>query len=55
MKFEIREVDNLLLNMASGLLPKDLSEHEVNMLIEECGKNWFYELGYDDSYEKPKF
>lgn len=52
---EIRDVDNLVLNMMSGVLPEHLSKDEVEMLVEEYGDNWFYELGYDNSYEKPKY
>lgn len=48
------EVSNLLLNMSGGLLPKDLTPDEVKLLINKFGNNWFYELGYDDTYEHPK-
>lgn len=49
----ITPIQNLLLNMSSGLLPKDLDKKEIKLLEKEFGKNWFYELGYDDSYYKP--
>lgn len=52
---EISEVGNLLLNMSGGLLPEHLSKDEVDLLVEEYGENWFCELGYDDSYNKPEF
>jgi hypothetical protein len=47
------EIDNLLLNMISGLLPKDLSPEEVGLLENNFGENRFEELGYDENYEKP--
>lgn len=40
--------------MASGLLPEHLSKDEVELLISGYGENWFYKLGYDDSYNKPE-
>lgn len=52
----IDEVDILLLNMKSGLLPKDLTESEVILLEERFGANWFTELGYNDwEYERSKY
>jgi len=52
---EISEVDNLLLNMSSGLLPKDLSASEVSLLESKYGENWFEKLGYSEpGYEKPQ-
>ena len=50
------EVDNILLNMEGGLLPKDLTKKEVELLEKEYGKDWFIELGYDEKiYKKPNF
>jgi hypothetical protein len=51
---EISDVANLILNMMSGLLPEHLSDDEVSLLRAKFGKNWFYDLGYDDEYKKPK-
>ena len=52
---EIDETTNLLLNMASGLLPEHLTPREVKMLENKFGKNWFEELGYNEpEYKKPK-
>lgn len=49
-------VDNLLLNMTAGLLPKDLTESEVSLLEERFGENWFTELGYNDwDYERSRY
>lgn len=56
MNYEFSEVENLLLNMSAGLLPENLSENEVNLLIDEYGANWFEVLGYNtQEYKKPKF
>ena len=53
---EIDELDALLLNMKAGLLPKNLTESEVNLLKERYGEGWFDELGYDDFIvERSKF
>jgi hypothetical protein len=53
---EMSEVDNLLLNMMSGVLPEYLTEDEVELLIDEYGENWFEELGYSEpEYKKPNF
>ena len=50
------EVDNLLLNMTAGLLPKDLTESEVKILEDRFGKDWFTELGYtEEKYERSKY
>ena len=47
--------NNLLLNMSGGLLPKDLSEDEVNLLRDRFGPDWFTKLGYSEpKYERPK-
>ena len=52
----ISKVQNLVLNMSSGLLPKDLTKDEVDLLVEEYGEEWFEELGFsEDKYEKPNF
>jgi hypothetical protein len=48
-------VENLLLNMSGGLLPKDLQPDEVRKLERVIGSNWFEKLGYtNDKYERPK-
>lgn len=50
---EITEVDNLIFNMASGLLPEDLTEHEVSLLRTMYGENWFENMGYTEpKYKK---
>ena len=47
--------NNLLLNMSSGLLPKDLQKEEITLLELRFGTNWFEALGYyEPEYEKPK-
>lgn len=51
---KLTKLENLLLNMSSGLMPEDLQKDEIELLIEEFGYNWFEELGYDDSYNRPK-
>jgi hypothetical protein len=53
----LSDVDNLLLNMMSGLLPEHLSEDEVAMLVERFGDDWLSELGYAeaDGYAMPTF
>lgn len=58
MKKEIKlsKTDNILLNLQGGLLPKDLTKSEVELLKKQYGKNWFIELCYNkNNYEKPKF
>jgi hypothetical protein len=46
--------DNILLNMSAGLLPKDLSKNEQEILKNDYGENWFEFLGYTEpAYEKP--
>jgi hypothetical protein len=46
---------NLLLNMKSGLLPENLQEDEIKVLINQYGNNWFEILGYTEpQYKKPK-
>jgi hypothetical protein len=53
---QIDEVDNLLLNMKAGLLPKDLTESEVRLLEDRYGNDWFTELGYtEDDYDRSSF
>jgi hypothetical protein len=50
----ISDIENLLLNMSSGLLPEYLKEKEVAMLVKRFGINWFEELGYDHvNYKHP--
>ena len=48
-------VNNLLMNMSSGLLPEKLSKEDVNLLKENLGNNWFEDLGYTENYKKPSF
>ena len=51
----ITEVQNLILNMSGGLLPEHLQEDEINLLKKKYGKNWFKELGYDETnYKNPE-
>lgn len=53
---QIDDVDNLLLNMKAGLLPKDLTESEVCLLEDRYGNDWFTELGYtEDDYDRSSF
>ena len=53
---QIDDVDNLLLNMKAGLLPKDLTESEVRLLEDRYGNDWFTELGYtEDDYDRSSF
>ena len=48
------DLDNLLLNMSSGLLPEHLRKDEINLLEKKYGKNWFAKLGYTEpDYKKP--
>lgn len=55
-KIKITEVQNLCLNMMSGLLPENLTEKEVKLLVKEFGEDWFKKLGYaEPEYKKPKF
>lgn len=54
MKFT--PLDNLCLNMISGLLPENLMEEEVSLLKEKFGDNWFNELGYHEpEYKRSKY
>jgi len=46
---------NIEMNLFSGVEPKDLQKDEIEILKRKYGENWFYELGYDDSWEKPIF
>lgn len=46
--FKLDKIDNLLLNLAGGLLPKDLTEDEVDLLKERYDENWFNQLGYTE-------
>ena len=49
------EVENLLLNMASGLLPEHLSKDDIELLVDKYGENWFTVLGYTEpEYKKPE-
>ncbi len=46
--------DNIVLNMSAGLLPKDLSENEIEILKNDYGEDWFHVLGYSEKhYEHP--
>jgi hypothetical protein len=49
--FILTETENLLLHMSAGLLPKDLSRHEVILLENMFGKDWRFELGYQTNLE----
>jgi len=52
--WNLTNLENLLLNMSSGLLPEHLSKDEVKLLEEKYGPDWFSELGYKESeYNKP--
>jgi hypothetical protein len=54
MQFTFNELQNLLLNMSSGLLPENLTQNEIELLKEYYGENWFEELGYTEpEYKKP--
>ena len=54
-EIKFSETDNILLNMEGGLLPKDLTKKEMELLKKEYGKNWFEKLEFDKSgFEKPK-
>jgi len=49
------EIENLVLNMSGGLLPKDLQKDEIILLEKEYGKEWFEKLGYSEpEYKKPE-
>ena len=53
--FDISDVENLLLNMSGGLLPKDLQPDEIKLLESKYGPDWFTKLGYTEpEYERPK-
>lgn len=48
------DVNNLILNMSGGLLPKDLQPDEIKALIKRYGNEWFEVLGYTEpDYTKP--
>ena len=48
--------DSLLILMSAGLLPKDLTEEEVQTLQERFGEDWFTVMGYDEwSTERSKY
>ena len=54
-KVQFTELFNLLLNMSSGLEPKDLSADEVRLLEANFGEFWFQKLGYSEpDFSKPK-
>jgi hypothetical protein len=48
-------VTQLLIQFQCGLLPIELSKEECDLLSKEYTSDWFNVLGFDDSYEKPKF
>ena len=53
-QIKLSKTDNILLNLQGGLLPKDLTKKEVELLEKEYGKDWFIELGYNENnYKKP--
>lgn len=53
---KLNNLENLLLNMTSGLLPESLTKEEVQLLEDKYGRNWFTALGYNDiEYQRPKF
>ena len=55
-KTKITDVQNVCLNMLSGLLPENLSEREVKLLVKEFGEDWFKKMGYrEPEYKKPNF
>lgn len=48
-------LDNLLMNMTSGLKPEDLTETEIQLLEANFGMEWMEKLGYSaDRFNKPK-
>jgi hypothetical protein len=49
LKIKLTEVENLLLNMTSGLKPEHLSEYEKKLLEKEFGEDWLFQLGYQDN------
>lgn len=54
--YKIDEIDNILLNMSVGLLPKNLSKDEVELLKNKYGENWFNKLGYTEpKYERSRY
>jgi len=49
------DLDNLLMNMSSGLLPEHLSVREIELLTEKYGDDWFDKLGYTEpQYVRPR-
>ena len=54
MDTDFTRLENLLLNLSSGLLPENLSQEEVDLLVDRIGENWFEDLGYNDrDYKRP--
>jgi hypothetical protein len=52
----INKLDTILLSLAEGLLPEELSQDDIFELITEYGKYWFYILGYNEiHYRKPVY
>jgi hypothetical protein len=50
----ITPIQNLMMNLGSGLLPENLSDSEVELLEIKYGPDWFEKLGYnDESYNRP--
>lgn len=55
MKLNLTPLQNLTLNMSGGLLPENLQPDEISLLVNECGENWFEDLGYSEpEYKKPR-
>lgn len=56
MEFSFNPLENLYCNMASGLLPENLTESEVNLLKQNLGDNWFKDLGYyEPEYKRSRY
>lgn len=52
---KLSPAENIVLNLQAGLLPKNLSKKEVQILKSAYGKDWFTKLGYsEETHEKPK-
>jgi hypothetical protein len=48
---KLSRVDNLLLNMSSGLKPEELTHEEVALLKHKFGEDWMLTLGYQTNLE----
>lgn len=51
----IDDIDSLLTFLGAGLLPNELTESEVALLVEHYGQDWFTELGYTETTERSLF